>query len=139
MAARSCSNPRRAAARPSPAISTTAPNLYCCARPANSLSARHALGRRILEMQRLAGAEQRMDRVRRERRLGEAREDELELPRIGGDVADREDAADRAHAGRGIDGDLVPLEREAPSRDRPEILRQAEKSEQRVARQPPRP
>ena len=56
--------------------------------------------RRILEMQRLARMDQRMDRMRRQRRLGEARQDQLELAGIGGDVADREDPGPRGRAGR---------------------------------------
>jgi hypothetical protein len=60
-------------------------------------------------MQRLAGMDERVDRVRRGRRLGEAGEDELQFVAVRGDVADREDAGRRGGAGRGVNGDVVEL------------------------------
>src|SRR5260221_5513056 len=70
----------------------------------------NALRRRIFEMQRLAGMDERIDGMRRHRRLGEAREDELELVGIGGDIADREDASRRGCRGRRIDRNVGALE-----------------------------
>src|SRR6266568_7597205 len=81
----------------------------------------HPLHRRILEMQRFAGMDERMDRVRRERGLGKAREDQLELAGIGGDVADRENPRPRGGAGRGVDADPMVVEVEPPCRERAEI------------------
>ena len=57
-------------------------------------------------------------RVRRERRLGEAGQDQLQLAGIGGDVADGEDAGLAGRAGRRIDRDVVALQRQAPVGDR---------------------
>src|SRR5258707_11465045 len=66
-----------------------------------------ALRRRIFEMQRLAGVDERVDGMRRHRRLGEARQDKLQLIGIGGDIADRKDARRRRRRGRRIDGNVV--------------------------------
>src|SRR6185437_3201898 len=52
----------------------------------------HALGRRILEVQRLAGVHDRVHGVGCDRCFGEALEDQLELAGIGRDVADGEHA-----------------------------------------------
>src|SRR6185312_10599733 len=87
---------------------------------------------RVLEMQRLARIYQRMDRVRRERGLGETRQDQLELARIGRNVADREDSGARGRAARRIDADVVLLDLEPPSGKRTEIGRQPEKRQQAV-------
>ncbi len=116
-------HPRLAARRPAP------PRRRFSSGPA------HALGGRIFEMQRLARMEQRVDRVRSERRLGKARQDELQFTGIGGDVADREYPRDRGHCRRRRDRDLMALQREPPLRDRTQILRQAEKRQQHVRRQ----
>src|SRR4051812_31576935 len=93
---------------------------------------RDALGRRVLEMQRFAGMDSRIDGMRRHRRLGEAGEDELQLVAVGRDVADREDAGPRGLARRRIDDDVVALESEPPFPDRPEIHRQSEEGKQRI-------
>src|SRR3954454_22501869 len=94
----------------------------------NTASAsRNALCRRVLEMQRLARIYQRMDRVRRERGLGEARQDQLELARIGRDVADREDSGARGRATRRIDADMMVLDIEPPAGKRAELGCQTEK------------
>src|SRR5260370_16925742 len=53
--------------------------------------ARNALRRRIFEMQRLAGMDERVDGMRPHRRLAEARQHKLQLVRIGADVPHRED------------------------------------------------
>ena len=94
------------------------------------------LGGRVFEMQRLAGMKQRVDRVRRHRRLGEARQDQLQLARIAGDVADREDAGARACTARRIDGDAVIVEGKVPLRQRPELGRETEKRQQAIGFEP---
>ncbi len=66
-----------------------------------------------------------MDRVRRQRRLGEARQDQLELSRVRGDVPDREDSGERGGAARRIDPDTILVERQAPGGNRSEIGGQA--------------
>src|SRR5205085_2135110 len=90
-------------------------------------AARHALGRRVFEMQRLARIDQRVDRVRRQRCLGEARQDQLEFAGVGGDIADREDAGPRGGAGGRVDADVVVVEVEAPGGQRAEIGSEAKK------------
>ena len=75
------------------------------------LAARYAFCRRVFEVERLAGMDEGVDCVRRQRRLGEARQDQFELSRIGGDVADREDPGQRRGAARRIDPDPVLVER----------------------------
>jgi hypothetical protein len=79
-----------------------------------------------------------MDRVRRHRRLREALQDELELARIGGHVADGEHARKVGPAGRGIDRDVAAVEPQPPLRDGPEFHRQAEEGQQVVRRHRPR-
>src|SRR6202043_3930212 len=100
-----------------------------CTSAAPASTARHAFGGGVFKMQRLAGMDQREDRMRRLRRLGKPAEDELELAGICRNVADGEDAGLRALAGGGIDGNVVLHEIEAPSRDRSEIHRQAEEGQ----------
>src|SRR5207302_9652347 len=97
---------------------------------------RHTLGRRIFEMERLSGMDEWVDGMRRHRRLGEAREDELQLALVSGDIADGEDAGHRGSAGRGIDDDVVALEVEAPLRDRPEIHGKPEEGEEGIGGEP---
>src|SRR4051794_2990018 len=89
-------------------------------------ASRNPLCRRIFEVQRLARIYQRMNRVRRDRGLGEARQDQLELARIGRDVANREDTGPRRRAGRRIDADMVVLDIKPPSGERTEIGRETE-------------
>src|SRR5262245_37192119 len=79
-------------------------------------------GRRgILEMQDLARKHQGMDRMGRGRRLGKSGEDQLQLAGISRDVADGEDAALAALAGRRRHRDVMLVEVQAPLCDRPEI------------------
>jgi hypothetical protein len=73
-----------------------------------------------------------MYRVRRERGLGEARQDQLELSRICRDVADREDARTRCRAGGRIDAHMLMFDVHAPSGERAEIGRKAKKRQQAV-------
>ena len=80
-------------------------NLAAAARPhASSLAStpldrRDALGRRILEMQRLIGADDGKQRVRDHRRLAKALKDQLELSRVGRDVANGENPGQAGLAG----------------------------------------
>ena len=88
-------------------------------------------------MQLLVRMDQLVDRVRGQGRLGEARQDQLELARVGRDVADGENAGLVGLAGRRIDGDKLAIELEAPVRDRPELHRQPEKGQQHLGLEPP--
>src|SRR6266851_3472009 len=89
--------------------------------PGAGSDSRYAFRRRVLEMQRLAGMDERMDRMRCQRRLGEAGEDQLELAGVGRDIADREDPRPRGGAGRRIDADPVVIEPEIPGSERAKI------------------
>src|SRR6476646_8047248 len=91
--------------------------------------------RRVLQRLRALRVDELADRERGERRLVEAADDELLLARIGVDVADREDPGRRGLEARGVDDDLLLLEREAPVRDRPELRAPAEQDEERVERE----
>src|SRR5258706_2326368 len=103
------------------AISRVFPSSFSCVSMDSFLlgwfQSRHAAGRRIFEMQLLAGEDERPDGMRRERRLGEARQDELQLAGVAGDVADGEDAGNAGAAARRIDADVMALEIEAPFGD----------------------
>ncbi len=66
----------------------------------------------------------------------EARENELELARVGHDVADGEDARHIGLERLGVDGDKVALEVEARSGDRTELHLETIEGEESVARQP---
>jgi hypothetical protein len=76
--------------------------------------------------------DERVDRMRGQRRFGEARQDQFELAGINGDVADREEAGARGHAGRGIDADPVVVDIEPPGGERAEIGREAEERQQAI-------
>src|SRR5690242_3717948 len=80
----------------------------------NSAEARHAAGRRIFAMQLFARKDERPRGMRGECRFGEARQDELQLPRVSRNVADREDAWRAGGAAGGLDADVVALEIDAP-------------------------
>src|SRR5580658_575669 len=82
---------------------------------------RHPLGRRILEVQCLAGADDPKDGVCRHRGLAEALQDQLQLAGVGHHVADREHAGQAGLARRRIDADVVPVQRQAPVGDRAEV------------------
>ena len=91
--------------------------------------------RRVLQRLRALRVDELADREGGERRLVEAADDELLLARIGVDVADREDARRRGLEARGVDDELLLLEREAPVGDRAELRAPAEQDEERVERQ----
>src|SRR6185312_12922226 len=125
--------------RPSRMVSSRAfPASFSCASILKSSSAqsRHAAGRGIFEMQRLAGKDERSRRMRGERRLGEAGEYKFELSRVSRDIADREDAGHAGGAARRRDADVAALEVESPFGDRSEIHRQAEEGQQHVRLEP---
>src|SRR3546814_6655139 len=69
----------------------------------SGLEAGRALRGRILEMQRFALVQQRIDRMRRRGRPGQAGEDQFQFAGIGCHIADGEDARLRSLAGRRID------------------------------------
>jgi hypothetical protein len=71
--------------------------------------------------------------VHRDRRLAEARRDELELPRVRGDVARRVDPGPPGLHLR-VHHDLVLLEREPPLGERAEVADEAEHREHDVGR-----
>src|SRR5688572_4622832 len=123
-----------------PRTAATNRNLVGCSRPFYRalnvvLCARHPLGGRVFEMQRLARMDQRIDAVRGHRGLGEAAQDELQLAGIARDVADGEDAGRARRTGLGRDRDMVVVEVEAPTGDRPEIHREAEERQQHIGLQ----
>ena len=109
------------------------------ARPARSrrnLGRRNTRRRRILEVQRRLGMDQRIGRSRGDGRFGETGQDQLQLAGIGDDVADGEDAGLAGRGRRGVDGDLIVLQRELPVGDRSQRHRQAEERQQRVGLDP---
>src|SRR5690349_22953833 len=83
--------------------------------PDKPSGSRHAAGRRIFEVQHLAGMDPREGGMGRGRGLRKAREDQLELAGIGRDVADREDAGPAGRRRRGIDTDMVARSEEHTS------------------------
>ena len=76
--------------------------------------------------------DERVDRMRRQGRFGEARQDQFELAGIKGDVADRENAGARGGATRGIDANAVVVDVQPPGAERAEIGRETEKRQQAV-------
>ena len=82
---------------------------------------------------RSPGETMRLGRLRHQRGFVEAREDQLQLARIGVDVADGEDAGHRGLELLGVDRDQVVVELEPPVGDRAELHGQAEERQQRVA------
>ena len=72
--------------------------------------------------------------LRHQRRLVEARQNELQLARIGVDVADGEDALFAGLEFRRVDGDQILFEIEAPIGDRTELHGEAEKGKHDLGR-----
>src|SRR5262245_39386399 len=95
-------------------------------------SRRHAFHRRVFPVQRLARTAAVKGAVGGACGLCEAGEDEFQLARISGDVADGVETRLDGLAGGGIDGDLLALESDAPLGDGTEAGRKAEKREQHI-------
>src|SRR5947208_3216022 len=89
-----------------------------------------AFAGRVFEVECDVGVDDGVDGVGGDCAFAEALEDELELARVGGDVADGEDAGGGGLAGRRVDADVAVLEVEAPGGDGAEIHREAEEGEE---------
>src|SRR5579871_2070144 len=74
--------------------------------------------RRVLEHETLVRIDVAMRLLRHQRALVEAAENELELARIGIDVADGEDSGNAGLECRGLDRDEIVLKLDAPVRNR---------------------
>lgn len=105
-----------------PRCPATAPRSWPACRSGRTrpgLRARHARRRRIFEVIGLAGMADGARRMRRRRRLGKARQDQLQLAGVMRDIADGENAG-RRRGGRALfDLDMGFLDIEAPFGDRP--------------------
>ena len=88
---------------------------------------------RVLEGQFLVRVDVTMRALGGERGLVEARQDQLELARIGVDVADGENAGNAGFELRRVDGDQILVQVDPPAGDRPELHRQAEERHHVVA------
>src|SRR3954454_8849684 len=89
---------------------------------------------RVLEQEPLARAEVMEGFLRHQSGLVKPGENELELARIGIDVADGEDAGDRGFELRRVHGNEIFVEVDAPIGDRPELHGEAEEGEQAIGR-----
>ena len=90
-------------------------------------------GGRVLKHEALVRIDVAVRLLRHQRDFVEAGQDQLELARIGVDVADREDAGNVGLERLGADRDQVVLQVDAPVGDRPELHGQAEERQDRVA------